>query len=254
MQNERSLVDNFRAIFRNVQKVDDNGYASGLMGMQRVIHTRIRRGAKAAPQVKAADAAHTEAEEKQGRRTAIRDKARDIFMRYGYRKTTIEDIGRACGLGKAALYYYFSSKEEIFAEVACAESQQIIARVRVAVDAADDPKAKLAAMVRTRFKVIYDIIGEMIGKEAASELTDLRPLAAKVRQEFFEEEADILKQILEYGYRRGVFKKVSSPSVPLLMISAIRGIELHLTEVRNAPSLDEGLESMLDLFFEGICR
>ncbi len=47
------------------------------------------------------------------RQQLIRDRARDLFARHGYRNTTVEDIGRACGIGTSALYHYFSGKEEI---------------------------------------------------------------------------------------------------------------------------------------------
>jgi len=110
------------------------------------------------------------------RRTKIRNKARDIFIRYGYRKTTIEGIGKACGLVKTSLYHYFSSKEDIFADVVRVESENVLARIRAAVKATDDPKAQLIAMVKTRFKVIGDIIGESIGHEAAMEREELLPL------------------------------------------------------------------------------
>jgi AcrR family transcriptional regulator len=39
------------------------------------------------------------------------------FAHYGYDKTTLDDIGRLTGLNKASLYYYFKSKDDIYAEV-----------------------------------------------------------------------------------------------------------------------------------------
>jgi AcrR family transcriptional regulator len=222
--------------------------------MDRNSPTKIRGGVGAARHIKSASTARTEDAESLDRRTEIRNKARDIFVRYGYRKTTIEDIGKACGLGKAALYHYYSSKEEIFAAMVHAESERILAQVRAAVGAAGDPRAKLAAMIRTRFKIIGDVLGEFIGNEHGSEITDVLPLAANAWHRHCEEEIDILRKILEEGHRRGVFRKVKLPSVPILMIAAIRGIDLHFAEAQDAPSLEEGLESMLDLFFDGICR
>lgn len=36
------------------------------------------------------------------------------FVRYGYSKTTLDDIGKNVGLKKNSLYHYFKNKEEIF--------------------------------------------------------------------------------------------------------------------------------------------
>lgn len=191
------------------------------------------------------------------RKIEIRVKARDIFLRYGYRKTTIEDIGKACGLGKAALYHYFSSKEEIFAEVVRVESESMLRSIREAVDAVDDPRTKIAVMIRTRFKIVGDVVGEFIGNQHHSELAEILPLAAKVCQNHYEQEYTILKRILEEGQRRGIFKKVKLTVVPRIMIAGIRGIEYHFAEIqdkRSLRSLEEAIETMSNLLLEGICK
>jgi len=38
--------------------------------------------------------------------------AREIFSKYGYKKTTLDDIANAVRKGKSSLYYYFKSKED----------------------------------------------------------------------------------------------------------------------------------------------
>jgi AcrR family transcriptional regulator len=184
----------------------------------------------------------------------IRDKARDIFTRHGYRKTTIEDIGRACGLGKAALYYYFSSKEEIFAEVVRAEGEKVLAQIRAAVSAAGDPRAKLVAALRTSFKAVSARVGETVENKSAAELRESLPLVARYLQHFLDDEVEILREILEDGARKGVFKKISSPSVPLLIISGLRGVEFHLFDFEDPPRLDDAIDAILKLFLEGLCR
>ncbi len=36
--------------------------------------------------------------------------AREIFSKYGFKKTTLDDIANAVRKGKSSLYYYFKSK------------------------------------------------------------------------------------------------------------------------------------------------
>ncbi len=55
-------------------------------------------------------------------------------------------------------------------------------------------------------------------------------------------------------WRRGVFKKVSSPSVPQLLISGLRGVESYLLDFEDPPQLDDAFDALLKLFLEGICR
>ncbi|WP_041779143.1 TetR/AcrR family transcriptional regulator [Beijerinckia indica] len=42
---------------------------------------------------------------------------RSLFVRYGYRRTSVDDIAREAGVAKATLYLHFSGKEEMFREM-----------------------------------------------------------------------------------------------------------------------------------------
>lgn len=46
--------------------------------------------------------------------TQILDAALPVFVRFGFRKTSMADIARAAGISRASLYLTFSSKEELF--------------------------------------------------------------------------------------------------------------------------------------------
>ena len=48
------------------------------------------------------------------REQRILDAAVDLFMHYGYDKTTVDDIARAAGVSKGAIYLHFKSKDELF--------------------------------------------------------------------------------------------------------------------------------------------
>ncbi|MHA1521738.1 MAG: TetR/AcrR family transcriptional regulator [Promethearchaeota archaeon] len=51
---------------------------------------------------------------KKEKRKLILSAAEQCFAKYGYKKTTMEDISRIVGLSKAAMYYYFKNKGEIY--------------------------------------------------------------------------------------------------------------------------------------------
>lgn len=83
-------------------------------------------------------------------RTAhILDTALTVFCQYGYGKTTMQDIARAAGMSRAALYLHFPSKEELFragsrrahsralgeVDAALAEQGEVLSRVDAAMAA-----------------------------------------------------------------------------------------------------------------------
>ena len=59
--------------------------------------------------------------------------ATTLFARYGYKRTSMEDIAQEAGLSRAALYLQFRNKEEIFREGARELHDQALSRARGAL-------------------------------------------------------------------------------------------------------------------------
>jgi len=53
-------------------------------------------------------------EKKESQRQHLLEKGKELMLRYGIKKTTIDDIVNASGIAKGTFYLYFSSKEEFF--------------------------------------------------------------------------------------------------------------------------------------------
>ena len=53
----------------------------------------------------------------QSRRDAIVRSSREVFLRYGFARTTMEDLARAADMSRPALYLLFPRKEEAFTAV-----------------------------------------------------------------------------------------------------------------------------------------
>jgi AcrR family transcriptional regulator len=66
---------------------------------------------------------------------AILDAASEVFLRYGFRKTSMDDLARAAGLSRQGLYLHFASKELVFKATLRHIVTQTFAAVRAAVDA-----------------------------------------------------------------------------------------------------------------------
>ncbi|MGE5498592.1 MAG: TetR/AcrR family transcriptional regulator [Syntrophothermus sp.] len=64
------------------------------------------------------------------KKTLIIKAAQKRFARHGVAKTTIEEIARDLRIGKASLYNYFKSKEEIFQEVLNSETERYLSEVK----------------------------------------------------------------------------------------------------------------------------
>ncbi len=78
--------------------------------------------------------------------------AGQIFSRYGFRKTTMDEIARALKMGKSSIYYYFNSKEEIFEAVVRNEANVLRNELTTAIKSMESPVDKMRKYVFVRMK------------------------------------------------------------------------------------------------------
>lgn len=86
------------------------------------------------PRASAADAAATAAR--------ILDVATTHFSEHGYAAASVDDIARAAGVTRGAVYHHYTSKPLLFAAVAAAQ-QRFVADAIVSATAEGDPDASL---------------------------------------------------------------------------------------------------------------
>jgi len=82
----------------------------------------------------------------------------ECFARYGYDKTTLDDIGRRAGLNKASLYYYFKNKEDIFIAVVLADTQTFIADLKVKSQAFPDVRKQIRFYLSERIRRYGEVL------------------------------------------------------------------------------------------------
>lgn len=85
-----------------------------------VVESRIRRVGRP-PQ---------DASQRLARAHHILDVAGDLVLRWGYDKTTVEDIARRAGVAKGTIYLHWKTREELFAALLRRERVEMITEVR----------------------------------------------------------------------------------------------------------------------------
>ena len=91
----------------------------------------------------------------------ILDSALTVFSQYGYAKTTMQDIARAAGMSRAALYLHFASKEDLFR----AGSRRAHGRALELVDAALTEEGDALSRVDAAMAVYF---GELMTQISSS--------------------------------------------------------------------------------------
>jgi AcrR family transcriptional regulator len=80
----------------------------------------------------------TNAQMSDATRKELLTKARSAFAEHGYAQAPIEELVRACGLTRGALYHHFGSKQGLFLAVVRQLDEELLARIAAASEAASD--------------------------------------------------------------------------------------------------------------------
>src|SRR5659263_414311 len=80
------------------------------------------------------------------RRSEILQAARNLYERYGYKKTTMDDIAKAAGITKPTIYSYFKGKKDILVALVEWEGSRILERGLTSTHDGASAEEQLAAM------------------------------------------------------------------------------------------------------------
>ncbi|HPD95924.1 MAG TPA: TetR/AcrR family transcriptional regulator [Tenuifilaceae bacterium] len=184
-------------------------------------------------------------------REAIVKVATQIFSRFGFKKTSMDDIAKGLRMGKSSIYYYFRGKEEIFRAVVDQEVEILKEKVEIILSSADDTVSKLRSYVKLRM----DLVKHLANYTEILKNDDLMnmEITEKFRKKYDEEEISIIRQILEEGVQKGTFKIKDIDMSELAIITAMKGLEAPLVATNiGDEKLNRVIDDILDILFYGI--
>jgi len=173
--------------------------------------------------------------------------AREIFSKYGYKKTTLDDIANAVRKGKSSLYYYFKSKEDLFQAVIMKEVDILAHELEIVINRNTDPVDKLRDYILTKlatFRGLANFYHAIEHDVTAVDFID------EIKHRYEQDEIRMIKRILIEGVRKNVFEIYDFNLAAIGITTAIKGLEMPLT----AGSYGEiNLESTVDTILKIMC-
>lgn len=153
----------------------------------------------------------------------ILDAADRLIARFGYRKTTVEDVAREAGVGKGTIYLYFPSKEELALSLADRKNEHIRERLRCILRGAGPPVARLHRMLVARVMLRLDVVTHY-GDTWEELLAALRTAYIARRERWLEAEAGLFAEILAEGRVVGVFEYEDALDTARALLLATTGL------------------------------
>lgn len=156
----------------------------------------------------------------------IIDAARDRFAHFGFSKVTMDEIASDVELGKASLYYYFPTKEELFKAVITLEQNELKNDIELILQAKKPASQKLHEYVKLRMKFFQDLIN--LGTLSIYSYFDSKSVYEKLFLDFEKIELVLIKKIIGEGIHSKEFDPDLSDETAVVFLHILQGLRCRI--------------------------
>ena len=185
---------------------------------------------------------------------SILEIAKSRFERFGYRKTSLDDICKDAGCSKRTVYQCFENKEDLFVTLFINEALNSRNAILNKLKDVEDPLEKI--------KKFFKVAGEYFKKEPfmVNVLQDeyglYAPFLKKKYRSLVEEGIlDVWSMILREGIEKGKFRDVDTSVASYVIFKLFQAFTYArtLSSRASGKSEEEELETLVNMLCHGIC-
>jgi TetR/AcrR family transcriptional regulator, cholesterol catabolism regulator len=180
------------------------------------------------------------------RKDEILDKAVQLFLKKGYEKTTLRDIGKSVGIQAPGLYHYFKGKKAILYQIEHDGWQRFKEMVVDPVEKVSDPEEKIRLYIcnMIRFQLALGERNLMVDNSVA--VKGVKGRKGRDRKVF-----DLLRDtICEMATARGLKNSVNPTLAAFTLYSMVSHVH-GWYKPNGELSVEELIEEITRLFFFG---
>jgi AcrR family transcriptional regulator len=186
--------------------------------------------------------------------------AADCFTKFGYEKTTLDDIGKSAALNKASIYYYFKNKEEIFSAVALQEAETYIGELQSKTHRKRGLESKIIFYLTERIKKYNEVV--TLHRLSLSNVNGVETVFNDLYRAIKEREIQFIQSLLEKGLEKKeitIQLDLYEISTNLFVISdALKYEALRTKKARYKGDIDvanvpQKIAFLIRLILKGLC-
>jgi AcrR family transcriptional regulator len=188
----------------------------------------------------------------------VKDQTRDkimavaarMFGKYGFQKTTVDEIARTAHKAKGSVYYYFKSKEDLFLAVVTQEINVLKSGLtRIIVDN-QDATGMIRSYLLNRMVLMKDAVNyhESLKADFATDFSFLN----ECREDFTRFEIDLMQAVIDRGVRENRFKIKDTRATAQVIILAMKAIEIPFYHQRKITEFEHTIIELVDILIKGL--
>jgi len=190
--------------------------------------------------------------------TEILNAARNRFAHYGFSKVTMEEIASDVGMGKASIYYYFPTKEELFKSVIYKEQNLFIKEIEKLFCRKMSAENKLRNYVKKRIEYFHQLVN--LSTLNLNTFVDIKLMFKELFEDFELKEINLIQRILDEGIVNGEFEIKLKQRTTKTFLHLLQGLRLRIIkfikdnrmEDENFDELREEMLLFVEIFIKGI--
>ncbi len=202
-----------------------------------------------------ADPVHRNGEMK---RSQILEAAHHHFSHFGFSKATMTDIATELGMGKASLYYYYPTKEELFQAVLTTKHDAFVKELERVADANGPAVGKLRSFVEMRMDYFHEFMN--LNLVDFQHWQTIRPQLRVTFRRLAQQEYVIIHQMIREGIRKGEIETGSPDKCAQALLQIMRGVRCQFLRTIDGPQvppkdfqvLKREMMFIADIFLRGI--
>lgn len=186
-------------------------------------------------------------------RQALLDAASDIFAKFGYNKTTVDEIAKAARKGKSTFYYYYKSKEEIFKDVIEKEAQVFRMKLIESISSGQGPIKKIKNYILTRLHSFENLVNfySILKDEGYEHFAFIE----EIRNKYDAEQVNIIKMIFLEAIKNNIIELNDIELAAESLAVVLKGLEYHMFFSPIGEKVEEEkIDKILFMVFNGISK
>ena len=187
-------------------------------------------------------------------RESILSVANKLFSRFGFHKTSMDEIAKIARKAKGSLYYHFASKEDLFREVVSIEMINLKNQLSFIVNNSDlNPCEKVKKYLVKRMEILNSAAN--YHETLKADFFEHFHFIDDLRTELDAWEKENLKKLILQGVEMGEFAIIGDIDVLLdVFIMVIKGLEIPFFLQNKYVKYSPHFEGLIGILTKGLSR
>jgi AcrR family transcriptional regulator len=170
------------------------------------------------------------------------------FSKLGYHKTTLEEVARDLRIGKATIYHYFTSKDDLYFAVLSSESDEIIEKIKSIFN---DESIEIVERFIRYFQLKESLFSEnnivtnLIVRKVTNDTTEKE---TEIVSKLLNDEREVIKLVISFIYREQIEKYDESIPLEIVYLSWVIAMAGQGFLRNNKPLNEDRMKSIIRIY------